>query len=545
MPTLLERRSTPLLACAATHHYKNKERIMRLHVLLAGVVLLHSPLTLAAWREASSEHFVIYADESERDLRTFSEKLERYHKAMTALFPSRGGTPSPSNRPTVYVVGNDRQVRKLLGNAEIASSFVQGFYVPRAGGSAAFIPPIKTRNSGEVSESEMILMHEYAHHFMYENLSLMVPPWFTEGFAEYFSSAVFEANGSVILGGPDNHRAYEFSKDVRQISIEELLDSATYAAHRSKTRYDNFYVRSWSLFHYLYSNQAGKDKMVDYLDRLNRGESELDSARAAFGDLAKLDRELERYLRNRIPSWRVFSEQLSFAPIAIRELNPAEVASLAVRMQSDRGIEPDEPEKAEEIAQEARELAANYPDEPEVLAALAEAEYDAENDEAAIAAADQALALNPTHMNALIQKGLALTRIASATKDAEAWAAVRSHFLAVNKIEPEHPIPLLYYFLSYPGQGMEPTQNAIDGLELALQLAPYDPQLRLITAQVQMNQKRYREAIQTLSVLALNPHYEEDDALALLRAARKALAEQTAANDDEATAEVAVPATLD
>jgi tetratricopeptide (TPR) repeat protein len=504
---------------------------MRLRILfIVGAILLYTPLSFADWLEANSEHFVIYADDSERDLRTFSEKLERYHKAMTVLFPSSRGAPSPSNRVTIYVVGSDRQVRQLLGDdSPLASSFVQGFYTPRAGGSVAFTPPVNSKRMGEASQSEMVLMHEYAHHFMYENLGFMVPPWFTEGFAEYFANASFKSNGDIVLGNAANSRAHEFSQsDVRQISIEELLDSETYAAKRRSTRYDNFYVRSWSLFHYLYSNAEGKNKLTDYIGRLNNGESELDAARAAFGDLDALDRELKQYLRGRIMAWQIPSSQLEIAPVTIRALNEAEADSIGVRMRSRRGVSP---EQAAEVVVDARELAVKYPDESEVQAMLAEAEFDAGNDEAAIAAADRALSLNPNHINALIQKGYALARIAGETQNPNDWAKVRSHFLAVNKIEVDHPIPLLYFFLSYLNQGMEPTQNAVDGLEWALQLAPYDSQLRMITARAQVAQKHYQDAIQTLSVLAFNPHNDDNGAaLALLETAKRRLAEEGGAS---------------
>ena len=39
----------------------------------------------AEWFEASSAHFVVYADDSERDIRKFSEQLERYHEAMAVI----------------------------------------------------------------------------------------------------------------------------------------------------------------------------------------------------------------------------------------------------------------------------------------------------------------------------------------------------------------------------------------------------------------------------------------------------------------------------
>ena len=65
------------------------------------------------------------------------------------------------------------------------------------------------------------------------------------------------------------------------------------------------------------------------------------------------------------------------------------------------------------------------PAEPAVQAALAEAEFDAGDDEAALRAADKALATAPGNMTALIQKGYALTRAAGKTKTEEAWLAAR------------------------------------------------------------------------------------------------------------------------
>lgn len=146
---------------------------MRLKTLLAGVVLFHSSLTFAAWREASSEHFVLYAEESESDLRMFAEKLELFHKAMTVLFPPRQETPSPSNRPTIYSVGSKRQLLKIHGTDDAT---VSAFYVPQAGAATAYIPSINASREGPVSESERTMTQVYAIHFKADNLGFMTPP---------------------------------------------------------------------------------------------------------------------------------------------------------------------------------------------------------------------------------------------------------------------------------------------------------------------------------------------------------------------------------
>jgi cytochrome c-type biogenesis protein CcmH/NrfG len=441
---------------------------------------------------------------------------------MSVVLPSKKIKPSPSNRVTIYVVRNERIVRKLYGSGA-NNRFVQGFYVPRAGGSLAIIPPIDIAGS-KASESELVLMHEYAHHFMAENAPYLVPRWYSEGFAEYFATAKFEGNGAVGLGLPAMHRAYELS-EASDVSIEQLLDSKLYKARKSN-RYDNFYGRSWLLFHYLFSDTARRNQLVDYLNRLNRGEAELAAATAALGDLKALDKALDRYVQQRRWQYiRVPPDRLTVGQITVRRMGEAEGASMDVRIRSKRGVDE---KTATEVVLEARELAAKYPDEPAVQAALSEAEVDVENYGAAIIAADKALAAAPGNMTALIQKGYALTRIASEAKTEEAWRAARRHFISVNRIENDHPIPLIYYYLGFLQQDKEPTKAALDGLEWALELAPYDASVRMMVARRQMQDKRFSHAIHTISPLAHNPHAGEDNpAIVLLEKAREELAAQS------------------
>src|SRR4051794_37889822 len=102
----------------------------RMLTSIAALFLLGSGDVRADWQEASSDHFVIYADENEKEIRKSSDRLERYFSAMTFVLPSaRTKTkPSPSNRVTVYVVSSERIVRKLYGGND--SRYVQGFYLP-------------------------------------------------------------------------------------------------------------------------------------------------------------------------------------------------------------------------------------------------------------------------------------------------------------------------------------------------------------------------------------------------------------------------------
>lgn len=87
-------------------------------ILAATLALMASLPARAEWYEASSDHFVIYADDKEADIRKFAENLERYHSAMAFVLKAKIEKPSPSNRVTIYVVGGERDMRALTGAAE-------------------------------------------------------------------------------------------------------------------------------------------------------------------------------------------------------------------------------------------------------------------------------------------------------------------------------------------------------------------------------------------------------------------------------------------
>lgn len=472
--------------------------VLRPMALLLAMALGWSDAALAEWREASSPNFLVYADQGEDDIREFTDMLERYRSAMRYVYKLPEEQTSPSNRLTVFVVRDDRQVRNLLGEG---SRFIKGFYQSRAGGSVAFVPRVEDDGqSDRVSQSERLLLHEYAHHFMFSVFSGSPPLWLTEGFAEFFSSARFERDGAVGLGLPADHRAAELVL-AKEVPLDLLLNSRRYRESVSN-RYDAFYGRSWLLFHYLTFSDARANQMTDYLGRINAGEGEDAAAARAFGDLEALDRELADYRkRRRMTYLRLGPDKIASAAISIRTLSKGEAEILPIMMRSRRGVNA---ETAPAVLEEARRVAALYLDDPFVLAALAEAEYDAGHDDEAIAAAEKAIARNPQATGAMVQKIHALFRKARA--DATLWPKVRAAIAAANRVENDNPIPLGYFFRSYAAQGKKPPDVAVQGLQRALQLAPYDTGNRLILAENQLRTGQKQTAEATLAPLLNHPH---------------------------------------
>lgn len=495
----------------------------RLALLLAMLICaaVSSP-ALATWREASSDHFLVYSSQSEKDIREFSATLERYHSALGYLYRLPSTKPSPANRVTIMVV-SPTEVRKLYGPG---AGDIAGFYKPRAGASVAIVPRVDAGAGAQVSFSELVLLHEYAHHFLFQTYGGGFPGWFSEGFAEFFGTAQFKSNGSVGLGLPAKHRGYSLLTG-RRVPIEDILAPGT-----KDINGDYFYGRSWLLTHYLTFSTARQGQLQQYLKLVSTGTGSVDSARQAFGDLAALDKELDVYLRRpRMSYMEIGAAALKPGTTTIRALSAGEEEILPVRIRSQLGVNKDE---AAKLVVTAREIAKRHPDSSVVLAALAEAELDAGMVDAAVAAADAALKIDPQSQTALIMKGFSLLDRAASEDEEKANAslrAARAAALAANKIEADDPRPLMLFYFAQSGK---PTANAVAGLEHALALAPQDDGLRWTVVFRQLSDNRLEQAAQSLRPLAYSPHPSPQTARA-----RAALEKAMAGSAEEALAALA------
>lgn len=477
------------------------------------LLLLLSTTARAAWLEADSDHFVIYGDQNEEAIQGFAQRLELFHAAMAHLFGRQEKRPSPSNRVTIFVVPSQGKVREVVA---ADNSYLAGVYLPRAGAAIAVVPRLKSTSATYGISGETVLLHEYAHHFLSGMTARTYPRWFVEGFAEFFAGAKFRPDGSVGLGAPAQHRAAELAL-AREVPIRTLL-AFDGGAGEGKRGYDSFYGQSWALFHYLQFAPERAGQLEKYQQLLATGDTALEAAEGAFGDLDRLEGETDAYTRRKKLNMLVIDRKhLQVGTITVRPLRPGEAELMPVLMRSKVGVTR---EQALKLLPEARRIAAEHPDDPAVLTALAEAEYDAGFHDAAIAAADRALAIDPGRINAHIQKGYALfARAQAAGSEAEAWKQVRAQFLKANKVENDHPIPLVQFYLSYLEQGATPTRNAVSGLEWAMQLAPFDPSLRWLVVQQMIRDERLEDAVRTIAPLAYSPHPGEhtDQARELLR----------------------------
>lgn len=470
--------------------------------------LLATNVAYAKWNEVSTDHFVIYAEHKEKKIIEFGKRLERYHSAMNWLFSRTDVLPGPSNRLTIYVVRTQRQVRDFSNST---NKDLAGFYIARAGGSIAVISSIRKGTKG-VSQSEQILLHEYAHHFLTSSSSSHYPHWVTEGSAEFFSSAKFEADGAIGLGYPAYHRKSEL-KSFKKIPIHTLLDTESYLKSRSN-RGDSFYGQSWLLFHMLQFSKERQGQFSAYFQALDEGKSEIDAAESAFGDLTKLDEELDAYRKQKIMSYvPIPANELTIGSVAVRSLTEGEAKAMHFRIRLKRGADK---KQLAELLPKVRKLSQMYPDDLGVLAIAAEAEFYDNNADKAIALADRIIAHDASNVYAQTLKGLAMTQIEIDQNGSNTgWENVRKQINVAIQLDNKNPVPHFNYFQSYMHQKIMPPKNAISALEWALLLAPFDNNLRLNVANHYINTQQYSAAIYTLKPLTAAAHKPELRKLAL------------------------------
>lgn len=460
--------------------------------LLALLALAWTGQAHAEWHEATSNHFIVYSNDDADDVAKFTEKLERFDRTLRFLTRQPEVPIDPANRVTVFQVDDISAIRRLSGSSNVA-----GFYIPRAGGSVAFVPR-RSGNGKYDLGAEQVLFHEYAHHFMLSNYAdAAFPKWFVEGFAEFFATVQMRPKGEIWVGTPPMYRTYAFAHGT-PVTATRLVSGAADDSDEA------IYAQGWLLTHMMHFATERRGQLDRYVASINSGKSPKVAAEA-FGDGRQLDRDMDHYLRTRLRYAVVPADKVPPATVRVRALTPGEAAVMNIRVRSKRGVDR---KMALALLPLVRRAAAPFPHDAAAQVALAEAEYDAGNFALAADAARRTIAADPKLADGHVYLGMAMMAQATAEKvtDATRWRDIRRSFLAANAIANDDPEPLQLYYQSFLAAKQEPTANARDALLRAHQLGPQDIGLRMRTAAMLMRDKRGADARRMLTPVAYSPH---------------------------------------
>ena len=327
-------------------------------LLLALTLIALTPASaLAEWRRAESPHFVVYSDGSERSLRDYTTKLERFDALMRIRF---GGSQDDDIRKLpVYLVGSDRALR--IAQPSLPEG-IAGYYSSSENDIFAIL--IRGRDDD-------ILLHEYSHHYMARNSNGRYPGWLSEGFAEYFATATVSERGKATFGLPHPGRQYALQQN-RWLPMEQLLRARGSFDIQDRTGLSMYYAQSWVLTHWLLADQARAQNLGKYLTAINDGQDPIEAWQAIFGFTPEqLTTQLRAYSRGRLRYSE--SEIPPLTPtITVSTLSPAadEVILPMINARAPNPGDADGPALLETL----RAAAARFPDDPLALVALGRAE---------------------------------------------------------------------------------------------------------------------------------------------------------------------------
>lgn len=475
---------------------------MRKFLLASCLALLAATPAAAEWREAQTEHFIIYSESEPARIEQLAERLESYDGLMRK---ATGVGADQAVKVRIYEVADTGTIERALGESNTG---IAGFYNSNSFGPF-LVTPRKTANAGRYFTPELVLQHEYAHHFMLQYLPAIYPSWYVEGFAELIGSSMPMPDGRIGYGMPAKHRGNNILSD--WIPLQELLT-------REQITYLDTYGQGWAVTHFLTFDVGRAQLLRRYLAELGAGKPMAEAARV-FGDLGKLNSQARTYVGAGSFAYRPVKVDIRRPIIqASRVLSPAEAALVpqmiafrddelsTIRKASDRSRE----DRLRRInLQRVREVAARFPNDVAATHFLSVAERTAGNDAAALAAANRVLALRPDHTGALVQKSLLLSQSAAALQGPlRQAAAAEARALAVraNKANNDDPMALVAYYQSFSLAGAKPTPAAMRGLVRAVELLPNDTVIRQLLVDRLAAEGQWAAAMSILQPVANSPH---------------------------------------
>lgn len=444
----------------------------------------------ARWVESQSEHFVIYGDLTDREATGYAMLLERFDHLLRSMANVPSTPASESDRVTVYIV-------PLTTVQSLAhSDTIGGFYSANVQSTIA-VMPTSVPSNWDMSPYH-VMFHEYTHHIFLSSADATYPSWVQEGLAEFFGTTTFRPDGNMVIGAPPQMRGWALHQQY-QMSLPELLASDGKELNERDT--EDKYALGWLVTHYLLLGNKRPKQYDNYLRLIAAGVPSPEAGRQAFGDLRKLDGELEVYNRvGRFEAYVVPAKYASAAP-RVRPLSACEVKMMPTRLRSAVGVDE---KAAPKLVAPARAVAAACPSDAFVQRALAEVEFDAKNNNEAMAAADKALSVDPANVMAMVYKGRVFARRAQ-------WADARSWFIKANHLNPNYALPLVLYYDSYMRAGVTPSDAAVNGLMRAAVLAPQDPEVRLRATYELIRAGNLAEARKILAPVAFAVHGKQDN----------------------------------
>lgn len=470
------------------------------------------PARAATWHKAETDSFRVYASGSKRDLRKLAVTLEDFDALLRKLTGLE--RDPPPDKFDLYLVRKTKDLRQFTRLPDT----VGGYYTATPTGTAAFAARTNIR-AGKTSQqwtfsSQQVLFHEYAHHFTLRYFPYSYPRWYSEGFAEYVSTAQFKKK-RITVGDFSLGRVASL-KRLKWLPMDVLMSPENIPLEGKAI--EVFYAQSWLLTHYLTRSPKRSPQLTAFL-KLRPTPEDLESAiQDAFGvGSAGLEKELKAYFdgtgeRNTITYYN--RKAPADIPVTITRLPDSADDVLLLSAKLAIGVE--EPFRSG-LLSDIEAAKAKHPGDRDTLRTWAHAQVLYGNLMAGRTALEALVEADPQDALCHYLLGMSYMREAGAGAGAQAGAdaqagaldtlsKARRQFTRAFKHDNAHYPTLYHYYLTLP----QPTNEANERvLEEAEYLAPQVAEIRYELADMWADREGedYRTAaIRLMRILASNPH---------------------------------------
>lgn len=239
------------------------------------------------WFQIKSSHFVLFSQAKQKDALKVIESLERLRKALVLL---GNEADSAFAFPTsIYLFKTDKAFEPYILRLAGQTPNLAGYFLPLKDGNYIAL--------SAQTHAMQVIYHEYIHSHTNHNLP-GAPAWFSEGYAEYFST--FRSDNKYADVGLPVSEHLKLLQSETLIPLSDLFATdAGMVLYHDKSSQEIFYAQSWLLVHFLMHGKDGelRPKLWRYLKRLQNGEAEHSAFVAEFGiDHKIMLRQLQQYL---------------------------------------------------------------------------------------------------------------------------------------------------------------------------------------------------------------------------------------------------------
>jgi hypothetical protein len=447
-----------------------------------------------SWRRAETSRFVIQGPVGEDVLRDYAARLEDFDMVLRSMH----GLPinaAPPRKLDIYLVRGAAMMRRARPDAD---ETLRGYYVADAAGIAC----VAIVGRAKEVENDDVMLHEYVHHFMKQYFNFAYAPWLVEGYAEYFMTT--DIRGDSIVVGKFNSNRAAWLMQGEWLPLDKLLSEGPRVGD---PKWVNYYPQAWLLTHYMMSDAARYAQLQAYMKAVGGGAASVAAMEAATGKtLAVLQKDLRDYTRTPLPVSAFTRKRGRPVEVTVTAM-PASADDLlleTVRMISPVGDAAARKAFAEDIGKRA----ARYPDDPLAERALARARLQAEAFVPAQAVIDRRLAAAPGDVEMLELKALTLMAMGDADPAQQPTLYKQASLVLGQafKIDGARYQILLAYARSRSLSPGYPSDNVMEGLLLAAELAPQVADVTLQAVQALAMRGDYARAVVLLRPLANDPH---------------------------------------